>query len=83
MKGWFQSPDGKYIYFEKSDAAGPKAFRVRLADRQIEPIVDLTSIRRAEQLGWGTWIGVASDGALLTTRDVGSQEIYALTVKWP
>ena len=83
MQHWFPSPDGKYIYFEKSDAAGPKAFRVRLADRQIEPIVDLTSIRRAEQLGWGTWIGVASDGALLTTRDIGTQEIYALTVKWP
>jgi hypothetical protein len=28
-------------------------------------------------------IGVSSDGSLVFTRDIGAQEIYALSVKWP
>jgi hypothetical protein len=31
----------------------------------------------------GTQINVAPDGSPVFTRDIGSQEIYALTVKWP
>jgi hypothetical protein len=27
--------------------------------------------------------GVTPDGSVLVTRDVGTQEIYALNVKWP
>jgi len=30
-----------------------------------------------------TWVGVTPDGSVLVTRDVGTQEIYALSVKWP
>ena len=31
----------------------------------------------------GEWIGFAADGSVALTRDVGSDEIYALDVKWP
>ena len=30
-----------------------------------------------------TQISVAPDGSPVFTRDIGTQEIYALTVKWP
>jgi len=32
---------------------------------------------------WGPWSGVAPDGSVLTVRDVGSHEIYALDVQLP
>jgi hypothetical protein len=28
-------------------------------------------------------VGVAPDGSPVLTRDIGTQEIYALSVKWP
>jgi hypothetical protein len=30
-----------------------------------------------------TEVGVAPDGSPVFTRDIGTQEIYALTVRWP
>jgi hypothetical protein len=33
--------------------------------------------------GGDLWISFAPDGSPLFTRDIGTQEIYALTVKWP
>ena len=83
VDNWLTSWDGKYMYFEKSDASGRKAFRIRLADRRTEPVAGLFGVRRVEQYGPGTWLGVTSDGSLLITRDIGTQEIYALDIKWP
>src|SRR3984893_10749302 len=80
---WFPSWDGKYLYCEKSDSSGSKAFRIRLSDGHMEPVADLSGVRRVEDENWGTWLGVASDGSLLLTRNVGIQEIYAINVRWP
>jgi len=33
--------------------------------------------------GCGTQISVTADGSPVFTRDIGTQEIYALAVKWP
>jgi hypothetical protein len=35
------------------------------------------------QASSGAWMGMAADGSPTLTRDVGSDEIYALDVKWP
>ena len=35
-----------------------------------------------ERMGQAIDIGIAPDGAALLTRDVGTQEVYSLTVKW-
>jgi hypothetical protein len=78
----FVSPDGKYIYFERSVGSGRQAFRVGIPDRREQPVADLSGVRRVEQFGPGTWLGVGTDGSLLITRDVGTQEIYALDIKW-
>jgi len=83
IDNWAPSWDGRYVYFEKSDGLGRKAFRIRLDDRHTEPVADLSSVRRVEKYGQGTWLGVAYDGSVLITRDIGTQEIYALDVKLP
>jgi eukaryotic-like serine/threonine-protein kinase len=76
---WMVSPDRKYLYIA-TGGAEPKAQRLRLADHQIETITSLKNFRRvADSAG----ASIAPDGSPVFTRDIGSQEIYALTVKWP
>ena len=83
INNWASSLDGRYVYFERTEGSSRKAWRVRISDRVVEPLVDLGAIRRVEQYGPGTWLGVTSDGSVLVTRDTGTQEIYALDVIWP
>jgi serine/threonine protein kinase/Tol biopolymer transport system component len=87
---WTPSPDGKFLYSDRvtNDAKGPKVFRLRIVDRKIETVLDLKGLRRVEDeqfsgVNVSTWVGVTPDGSVLVTRDVGTQEIYALSVKWP
>ena len=79
---WATSPDGKYLYYT-TGGAEPKAMRIRLADRKVETITSLKDLRRAQGSDGNTQISVAPDGSPVFTRDIGTQEIYALTVKWP
>ena len=80
---WYVSPDRKYFYFT-TGGTEPKIQRLRFADRQVETIASLKGLRRVEDSAlFSTQINVAPDGSPVSTRDIGSQEIYALTVKWP
>jgi hypothetical protein len=80
---WSVSPDGKYLYFT-SGGAEPQAKRVRLSEGKVEAVTGLTSLRRVvDAVEQGMSIGVAPDGSPVFTRDIGTQEIYALNVKWP
>lgn len=76
------SPDYKYVYYT-TGGPEPMAFRIRLADRQVETITSLKSLPLAVGPGLNTQFGVGADGSPVFARDTGSQEIYALTVKWP
>ena len=58
-------------------------YRVRIADRKIELITTLKGVRRAIGPTGNTEISVAHDGSPVFTRDIGTQEIYPLFVKWP
>ena len=81
---WYLSPDRKFLYFT-TGGADPNVKRLRVADHQIETITSLKNLRRvvdSVEMG-GTQVNVAPDGSPVFTRDIGSQEIYALTVKWP
>jgi hypothetical protein len=80
---WSHSPDYKYVYYTAEGGAEPKAMRVRLSDHKVETITSLRDLRRAMGADANTQIGVAPDGSVVFTRDVGTQEIYALSVKWP
>ncbi len=75
------TPDYKYVYYT-TGGPEPQVMRVRLSDRKSEVITGLKGIRRALFIG-NTEMRVAPDGSPIFTRDTGTQEIYALTVKWP
>jgi serine/threonine protein kinase len=80
---WSVSQDGKYLYFT-TGGAEPQAKRVRLSEGKVETIASLNGLRRVvDAVEGGTEIGVAPDGSIVFTRDIGTQEIYALNVKWP
>lgn len=72
----------QYVYYT-TGGADPLALRVRLSDRKVEMITSLKDLPRATGPDGNTQIGVAPDGSAVFTRDIGTQEIYALTVKWP
>jgi hypothetical protein len=79
---WNLSPDGKYFYFTTGGAES-KVQRLRFADRKIETIASLKDLRRVVDTLEGTRVNVAPDGSPVFTRDIGTQEIYALNVRWP
>jgi DNA-binding winged helix-turn-helix (wHTH) protein/Tol biopolymer transport system component len=81
VNNWMPSPDGKYLYYATAGTE-PEAKRVRVSDSQVETIFSLKDLRRVDNHGI-TQISVAPDGSPVFTRDIGTQEIYALTVKWP
>jgi WD40 repeat protein len=76
------SLDYKYVYYV-TVGPEPQAMRIRLADRKIELITSLKDFRWALGEGGHIQISVAPDGSPVFTRNIGTQEIYALTVKWP
>jgi len=79
---WAHSPDYQYLYYATGGAQA-EAMRVRLSDRRVETITSLKDLRRAMGLDGNTQISVAPDGSPVFTRDIGSQEIYALNIRWP
>ncbi len=76
------SPNRKYVYYA-TGGSEPILFRVRLADHQVETITSLKGLTLANGPGGNTQFGVTPDGSPIFTRDTGTQEIFALTVKWP
>jgi Tol biopolymer transport system component len=75
------SKDGKYIYFE-SGWDDPALCRVSIRDGRIEKLYSLKDTR--EVYGdYGAWFGLDPGDSPLITRDVGTQEIYALDWEAP
>jgi serine/threonine protein kinase len=83
FEDWTWSKDGRYVYYVDSAPDNPMALRVRISDRHVEPIVSLKGIRRVFDPFASHWADNAPDGSLLLMRDIGTQEIYALNVRWP
>jgi len=82
LVNWVHTPDYKSLDYT-TGGAEPMLFRVRLADRKFETITSLKGLHRGVGPNGNTRISVAPDGSPVLTRDIGTQEIYALTVKWP
>jgi Tol biopolymer transport system component/DNA-binding winged helix-turn-helix (wHTH) protein len=78
------SPDGKCVYFNSVSEKGSPEYRICLNDRKIQRVADMA---QAGSLLFGGaasyWTGLAPDGSILGTRDTGTEEIYALDVKFP
>jgi dipeptidyl aminopeptidase/acylaminoacyl peptidase len=80
---WAVTRDGKYLVFTTSGME-PKLQRLRFADRQIETLTSLKGLRRVvDPVEKQTQVTVDADGSPILARDIGTQEIYALTVTWP
>jgi Tol biopolymer transport system component len=70
------SRDGASLFFADDS---PWIRRIWIRDRKVEPITDWSNIRVA---GWG-WFATAPDNSLITARDAGTDEIYALDWETP
>jgi Tol biopolymer transport system component len=72
------SADGQYVYFERwGDEMA--ATRIHFRDRREEKLGTLKQFRRT--IGPNNcWSGLTPDGSFLVLRDVGSQEVYELTL---
>jgi hypothetical protein len=75
------STDDKYVYCTTMEPARPAAVRIRVADGQVEPLADLSGLNPVTYVS--RKLNLTPNGELLFTRDIGTQEIYALTVRWP
>ena len=82
---WGVSPDYKYLYYT-SGGPDPELVRFGLSDHKSQSIASLKDFHFAGLLqvhGAETQFCVAPDGSPVFTRDIGTQEVYALSVKWP
>jgi Tol biopolymer transport system component len=75
--------DGEFLFFASGFESGFESdlwvWRVRMRDRKVERVTNLTNIRVA---GWG-WFAAAPNNSFITARDAGTEEIYALDWEAP
>jgi DNA-binding winged helix-turn-helix (wHTH) protein/Tol biopolymer transport system component len=76
------SPDFSYFYYTTS-GQNARLVRVRSADLQSEVVASRKDIHLPVGSGTTAGMGVAPDGSPIFNYAVGTQEIYALSVKWP
>jgi hypothetical protein len=74
------SPDSQYVYFRDSS---PTEYRVKVTDRKLERLVNFKNFKFAPSAPNYGWVGLAADGALVSLKDAGSNEIYALNWEAP
>jgi hypothetical protein len=71
------SSDSQYVYYEQW-GADTGAMRIRIADRQEEKLGSIKALRRTTGPE-RCWSGLTPDNEFLVLRDIGSQEVYALS----
>jgi eukaryotic-like serine/threonine-protein kinase len=69
------SRDGQYVYFLRW-LDHPAVLRVRMSDREVEPVSDLTDLPATGNIG--PWLGLGPDDSPLLLKDIGTQDIYSL-----
>ena len=61
----------------------PKIFRMRLADHAVEEVASLKNLHVVDDPYAGPELSVGPDNSAVVTRDIGTEEVYALSVNWP
>ncbi len=83
LVNWEVSPNFDYLFYE-TGGNDPEIFRMRIKDRTIERVAGLKEFRPVQDPYIGnTQLNVTPDNSPVLTRDIGTQEVYAITVKWP
>jgi len=77
------SKDSKCVYFNEGGLKTSPEYRVCLDGRKPEQIVDLSMGGTLAQGAFGWWSGLGPDDSILAARDIGTQQIYALSIKFP
>ncbi len=73
------STDSQFVYFMDLSPENRGAFRVRAKGGEAERVADLEGFHLAGR--FGSWLGLDPTDAPLILRDVGSNDIYALTLE--
>lgn len=71
------SRDQKYLYFDNINGEHPGYRRVKLGESRSELLVDLKDLHRS----W--WSSIALDNSPIFSRDISTDEIYALDLELP
>ena len=83
LVNWEVSPNFDYLFYE-TGGNEPEIFRMKIKDRTIERVASLKEFRPVQDPYIGnTQLNVAPDNSPVLTRDIGTQEVYAIAVKWP
>jgi Tol biopolymer transport system component/DNA-binding winged helix-turn-helix (wHTH) protein len=77
------SRDSQNLFFESTVNGGRAVFRVNVSTRRTERVLSLAKMRRPSVPFGVQWSGLALDDSTLIMRDVGTREIYALTMDLP
>jgi Tol biopolymer transport system component len=72
------SRDSQFVYLLSSANGGFGLLRIRVSGGHVEHVTDLNGIHIGG--GWG-WIGLDATEAPMVMRDIGSDDIYALTLE--
>jgi serine/threonine protein kinase len=78
---WLTSPDGKYFYYS-TGGSDPTVFRLRLSDDAVEEVLKLKNVRLVSDFDIGPKLDVTPDNSVLVLRDIGTEEVYGLSVNW-
>lgn len=78
---WEMSPDGTYFYYS-TGGNNPTVFRMRMTDDAIEQVVSLKNVRMVNDPYSGPKLNVTPDNSVLVLRDIGTEEVYALSIQW-
>ena len=73
------SPDSRYVYFLNGPCS--MLYRVNVRTREVGPLAPLDGVRLASH-GLG-WVAVSPEGVVISARDVGTRNVYALDVDLP
>jgi Tol biopolymer transport system component len=77
------SRDSKYLYYDSIFTEHASFRRIRVGSSRSELVADLKNIRRYAGPVAGWWSGIAPDGSPLFSRDLSTDEIYALDLNLP
>jgi Tol biopolymer transport system component len=77
------SRDSQKLSFESTVNGARVLFRVNVSTRRTEHVLSLARMRRPSVPFGVQWSGLALDDSTLIMRDVGTREIYALTLDLP
>jgi serine/threonine protein kinase/Tol biopolymer transport system component len=77
------SQNGSYLYYDNAFSDHPTFRRVKVGQTHSELLVDMKGLTRYITYPAYAWSGVAPDGSALFTRDLSTDEIYALDLELP